>query len=92
MIFKQGTSPECDRRHRRRIGHQTDVKVRWPDNSAPPCVIRDPQCAGEDRDRRFSGGTNANTDWMTKTELLATDSARMAITRRGAAHNQRGTC
>ncbi len=67
---------------------QTDVKVRWPDNSVKHAlvsfVIPSVPANGSVTVNFNNGGTNANSSYTTKAQLLATDfDARMTITPSG---------
>ena len=67
------------------VNTQTDVKVRWPDGSVKHALVSFliPSLAASSTATVaiYSGGTNYNTDWMTRAELEATAfNASMLVT------------
>ena len=72
LIFKQGdvASHVTANVGGQTVTTQTDVKVRWPDNTVKHALVsfRIPSLAASShRHRRHSsGGTNANSDYVTK--------------------------
>ena len=90
MIFKQGdvASNVTAVVGGNNLTTQTDVKVRWPDNSVKHAlvsfVIPSMPANGSVTVSFNSGGTNANSSYTSKAQLLATDfDARMTITPAG---------
>ena len=90
MVFKQGDVASCVTAQvaGQSLTTQTDVKVRWPDNSIKHAlvsfVIPSVPAGGSVTVNFLNGGTNANSSYTTKAQLLATDfDARMAITPSG---------
>ena len=90
LVFKKGdvASNVTARINGLNVNTQTDVKVRYPDNSVKhalvsfliPCLAASSTAIVE----ITNGGTNYNTSYLTKTQLLATDfDARMAVTPSG---------
>ncbi|HUW82091.1 MAG TPA: Calx-beta domain-containing protein, partial [Phycisphaerae bacterium] len=79
MIFKQGdvASNVTARVGAQELQTQTDVKIRWGDNSVKHAlvsfVIPQVPASGQVTVDILDGGTNYNTDWVTESELLATD-------------------
>ncbi len=74
------------------LSTQTDVKVRWPDGSVKHALVSFilPQLQANATVTLdiLAGGSNANTSWMSKDDLLATDfEAVMAITTGGQTTN-----
>ena len=71
---------------------QTDVKVRWPDNSVRHAmvsfIIPQLQASQTQSIEIRTGGTNQNSTWMSTSDLLATDfQALMAIVSGGQTQN-----
>ncbi len=90
IIFKQGDVADhvTAKIGAQSLTTQTDVKVRWPDNSVRHAlvsfVIPTMPANGSVTVDLIDGGTNANSTYLTKAQLLATDfDARMAITPAG---------
>ena len=87
LVFKKGDVPShvTVRANGRPLSTQTDVKVRWPDSSVKHALVSFilPQLQANQFVTLdiLRGGSNANTSWMGKADLLATDfEALMSIT------------
>lgn len=94
MVFAKGDVPSSviARVGGAGLPTQTDVKVRWPDGSVRHALVSFilPSLAAGSQVSvdLLSGGTNSNTTWMTKDQLLASDfEALMAITVGGVTTN-----
>ena len=94
MIFKKGDVPNnvVARLAGVALPTQTDVKVRYPDGSVKHAmvsfIIPALQANGQVTIDLLSGGTNCNSTWMTKEQLLASDfEALMAMTAGGQTTN-----
>ncbi len=87
MIFKEGDVADhvYAKIGTQTLTTQTDAKVHWPDGTVMHALVSflipTMSANGQVTVDLYDGGTNANSTYLTKTQLLATDfDARMTIT------------